>query len=122
VIFFFLLSIIFLAALLYEIFWQTSGIEEVEIGSRSIKIHRKLFGWIRTKEFNAELIRNLGISSKDEDPGFSFLRRNAGIVFTYESQIVHFGPESDNSEGEESRIVEMILARFPQYGDDTPAG
>lgn len=101
-------------ALLHEIFWQALGIEIVEIGIGSIKIHRAIFNSIHTKEYLGDRIKDLRVSPLDEQDDFGFWGSKNGIIaFNYGVETIRFGPDDDVAQAE--RILEKITTRFPRY-------
>jgi len=108
---------------LYILFWQLLGNEIIQVSNSTIITSRSVFGFGFPKEYSAEYIKALRMStssSSNDMFGWSRASRFYGlggglIAFDYGAKTVNFGSGID--EAEAKQILSEIQQRYPQYRD-----
>ena len=108
------------AFLLYNLFWQVFGKEEIQVTALSIMISHVVLGYKRSKEFLAENIRDLGlarVSMRDllyRRWPFPLLGSDAGsISFDYGARTYRFAASLDDAEAKQ--LIAAVQQKYPQY-------
>ena len=101
--------------------WQLFGEEVIEVTGQSIIISRVVLGFSIPKEYSAEYIKELRISTVFNGNDLFGWSRTMGywgmgaglIAFDYGAQTIRFGGGID--EAEAKQIMVEIQQRYPQY-------
>jgi len=124
---FLVILLIFVTALggylVYQFIWQLSGKEVIDISTHNIVITHAALGIRSPREFSAEHINDLRMSTTIIDVnnliflfyfGSNTIRRNIGsLAFDYGAKTYRFGAGID--EAEAKMIIAEIGNKFPQY-------
>jgi hypothetical protein len=111
--------------MIYQFAWQVSGKEVVEVTPQSITISRVVLSFHSPKEYSADYIKELRVSSSNMNLNHPMLlwtysyyypwRHNmiGSMAFDYGAQTFRFGMSID--EAEAKQIIAEIQQKFPQY-------
>jgi hypothetical protein len=106
---------------IYLFFWQMMVKEIIEVTAWSIKVHNRIFGIVRSKEYRANSISGLRANPVTlrtfAFTRFRFLRFRvpiAGpITYTHNGKMIRLG--SGLTEDEGKALIKIIESRFPEY-------
>ena len=108
--------------MIYSFAWQVAGKEIVEIATQSITIRRVTMGLASPKEYTANYIKELRVSSSNMNINhvwpysfsFPWQYHNIGsLAFDYGARTYQFGGGVD--EAEAKQILAEIQQKYPQY-------
>ena len=110
---------------IYQLAWQIAGKEVVEVTTQGITISRAVLGLHSSKEYSANYIKELRVSSSNMNLSHPMLmwsysssspwRHNVigSLAFDYGAQTFRFGMSIDGAEAKQ--IVAEIQQNYPQY-------
>jgi hypothetical protein len=110
---------------IYQFAWQVSGKEVIEVSAKSITTSRVALGIRSPKEYLADHIKELRVSSSNMNLNHPMLwwtysyynpwshNMVGSLAFDYGAQTFRFGMSID--EAEAKQIVAEIQQKFPQY-------
>lgn len=101
----------------YAALWGLAGREVIEVSPLAIRLARRVPGWGRAQQYQAEHIQDLRVSPQAMPDWW--MRRSVWssttpgqIAFDYGARTIRFG---DCDEAEAKQILAEIEQRFPQY-------
>jgi hypothetical protein len=113
------------ACAIYIWLWQVKGCEVVTVSPAALGIKREVFGYGRSKHYDAAEIRQLRVAPVPFDPfdfraGLTFWGIGGGaLAFDYGFKTFRFGAGVD--EAEARVILQTIIARLPRVSETNAA-